>query len=285
MTAWDLNVLGGIDAPRFLLPVDTTGYTASLPASFTRVNTNPEAIGEYMGKIEYTTDYEYVEYSYDTGVSIEDKNFVAMVRIESDSDFELCFYGNSEFGNVDFDAIVNEPSNVLIYAKASGQAGTTIRFRIYGTQNATQSALLYFDDIFLSVVNDNMDMTQPTESKLMYEKITNGKNELWNGYVQEFSKRFRPNYVAFWEWLAPQYEAYRQRIANSQIVIVMPHLDVNWGMLGIWEKGYERRYFKKRFLAHEGTMVIKGINLVTKFPVLQSAGEVLYIAEDEFIIS
>lgn len=293
---WSENVLGGIGLPRFLLTdnnycsnryfdEDTTGYAQSLGGIFSRVNTNAKAIGEYMGEITYANDYEYVDYTYNYGASITDKNFVAMVRIQSDSNFDIAFYGDSEFGKVNIDATPLHAINVVIYAKATGQAGNNIRLRIYGTQNAAQSALLYFDDLFFSEALDNMDMTQPTESGIVFEKITSGKNEMWNGAVQEFSQRWKPNYVAMWDYLEPQYEAYRQRIAVAQNIIVMPHLDVNWGMMGIWDIDFERRYWQKRFLGHKGKMVIKGINLITGFPVLQDTGEVLYIAEDEFIIT
>lgn len=294
MSTWDLYVLGGIDVPRFLIGdvnfcsnpyfnTGITGWSESSGGIFSRDNIQLDALGEYMGKIEYTLDEQYVEYSYDMGVSVTGRKFFLILRSKSISDWKVAFYGNSEFGSTNF-AHSNDINTYVAIVDASTQTGTTIKIRIYGTQSNVDSAELYFDDVYFSEIFNDMEMPQPQVSYMPVEKIQFGENYLWNGNIQQFSKRFRPGYFANWEYLIPEYEVYRQKIAAAQIVVCIPHKDISFGFRCIWNKDFSRKYFHNRFLGHSGIISLKGTQFITSMPTVQSTEEALYIFTDELII-
>ncbi len=292
--SWDEFVIGGIGVPRFLLVdvnfctnayfnTDITGWTESSGGIFTRDATQQNALGEYMGKIEYTNDYEYVEYEYDMGTSITSKKFVLIFRAKSIADFNVAFYGSSEFGVTPL-AHSNDINTYAVVGTATGQTGTVIKIRIYGTTVITESAELYFDDVFLSEAFNDFEMEQPQTSLLPAERITFGENFLWNGNIQQFNRRWRPGYFASWEYIDIEHEIYRQKIAAGQSVVCFPHNDVAFGFRAVWDKDFERRYFRGRFLGHAGIISLKGTQFITSLPTVQATTETLYLFDDELII-
>jgi hypothetical protein len=92
---------------------------------------------------------------------------------------------------------------------------------------------------------------------------------LWDGNIQQHNKKWRPIYYADYAFLNDSDETIRQSISESDIILCVPHNDSGFGFLGIWDEDYYRKYTFGRFQGHSGSVVIKGIELVTNKPTNQ----------------
>lgn len=285
---WEQLVLGGVDAPRILILENNlctnqfftkgiTGWTLVTDSNndelFERV-LNDNASGQYMGHITYTNNKGYVECTYDFGESIEDKIFFFCVDIISENeDFTLALFGDTEFGITHFDSSL-EKKRCFVIATATAQTSETLSIRIYGTRSEPGDPLnadLYFDNIYFSEVIQDITMPQPNDAgKMVFEKEMIGDNILTSHKHSEFRVRWVPNYLCEYFYLTKEYEEYREQIAKSEILFIIPHLDLHWGFLGRWMPlQFIRSYLFNEYDGHSGTMAFAGNENFIKKPQMK----------------
>lgn len=283
--AWDSLVLGGTGVPRILgvdqnycdnsyFDENTTGWGEyGTPGFFSR-EVNSDAMGEYMGKLSAPITEKYAYYSWDTGAAVNGRVFMASIRIKTDAEsglsVKVALYdaSDNEIGSETV-TIDTSPVKVTVVKTAFGVTGNYVILRIYGTNGN----IVYFDDLYLTEVFGDYSFPQPTAStKLLFEKVQHGKNELLLGRIQEFGKMWRPSFYCGYEHIPTAIEIYRQEISEYTALFCIPHRDVSWGFLGIWDENFERSYSFNKFFGHRGVIKIKGIELFTHKPIYQSDG-------------
>lgn len=293
---WSNYVLGGVDKPRILLLSDnfcanqylnndipdTGDWQESFASILTRA-ANANAYGEYMARINYTSDLEYAYYTYNYDSAIANKRFLLVFDAISSVAFKATFYGSSEFGSTNFNALENK-TRCMIIADAISQTGNNISIRIYGTQS-TGNADLYFDNIMLYEVTNDYTFDQPHDSgKLIFVKDKTGDNELWNGKKQEYNVKWIPNFICNYEIINYLNEMYRQDISEADNVFCIPHKDVNWGFVGRWnEDNFTRDYAFSKYFGHRGIIDIISNEYFKNKPIKQVSSAV-YSDEQDLII-
>lgn len=283
---WETLVLGGIDtlkiyrvSPNFVtnkyFTSGITGWADSTPSLSRIIDT--DAFGEYMGRIAYTGGLGYAFWRHTQSVNIQNRTFLATWRAKSlgEQKFKAEFASlvtGEVFGTQTFD--VDEiPRKYFLVAPTTVSTNTphSVEIRIYGTE-VTGNADLRFDAVYFGEALEEFSFVQPKvvsgESSFMtFEPVGFGRNELWDGEIQEFNKKWRPNYFARWDAMDVTDERFRQRIAVADLLFCIPHIDSDFGFLCRWDGDFQRRYAFGKFLAHKSLIVLKGNELVKEFPI------------------
>ncbi len=290
------NVIGGIAQPLFLAMDNnfvtnryfdqnttgwlTTGGTLTRPA---RVN----AYGEFMANHVSVAALESAYWEEDLGVAATDKKFLASFRAQSDQARDVLIEiidDNDVVVVSDTFSIGILPKRILLYGDNIGTTLTQrIRLKIHSADSAV-NGYIDFDHVFFSEVLQTIDLPLSSvqggePDKVKFEKIVQGKNELWNGEIQEFGKKWRPHYMGRWDHLEVVEEMQRQLIANAARIFVLPHRDTSFGFLGIWDKNIERKYSLNRYIGHRGTVPIMGIEYLLEFPA-DTVAEIIGVEQE-----
>lgn len=277
------NVVGGVGPPTFFKIDDnfvinpyfdqnTTGWSVS---GGTLVRTSQsDAYGEFMGEFQHATGIPYTSVQKDLGVAATNKKFLASFRAKSDVQRDVLIEISDSAGLIVVSktfAIGIEPKKYLIKGDNIGLTlNQFIELRIHGT-DVSGIGFINFDHVYFTEVLDTIILPLPATlggqtDKLIFEKIVRGRNELWSGAVQEFGKKWRPNYLGRWDHLEITEEMARQKISDAGKIFIQPHDDVDFGFLGIWDGDIERQYSLNRYIGHKGTIPIKGIEFLHEFP-------------------
>lgn len=289
---WDQLILGGTDKPRILsidnnlcsnpfFTKNTSGWTFvpigfSEPVDVFTRSVHPEANGEFMGRIKYTTGKGYAEYTYDFGDSIEDKIFFIMVDVISAcvEGFTISLFGDTEFSIHHFNDPVTDIRKFFIIATATAQTSETIQLRIYGTRSEPGDLLdadLYFDNVYLGEVIHDIEMPQPHDSgKILFEKLMIGENTLLTNKHNQFRVKWKPNYLCEYIHLTKEFEEYREIISKANFLFCIPHLDVEWGFVCKWMPNYFlRSYVFNEYVGHSGVIELEGNEYLIRKPNLK----------------
>jgi hypothetical protein len=287
---WDQLVIGGIGQPRMLLlddnmcqnpffNIDTTGYTPSSGVTLSRSG-SADAFAEYMGKIQYTDGGTgYVDYEFNTGVAIANRQFFAFLRIKTTKDCQVALMskGAGRYMSINVLAGSDEVKSYYFVGTGFNESSSTIVLRILNYNNNEMS--IYFDKVFIGEVKNDYTFPQPNKSYMVFERDVLGENRLWDGRMQRFNAKYIPNYFCDWQCLDASYETYRQRMALNKTVFCIPHNDVSWGFFGTIMDDVERRYAFDRFFGHESSLAIKGSGFIYELPEVQSGSGTLYFED------
>lgn len=282
---WFDNVIGGVMNPAFLLVGENlcsnprfsggsdTGWTFGgswLSSPKYIVDTN--AYEEYMGRLNSTQDDSaYAMYNYNIG-STKNKKFMASFRVKSNllNDHDITVTLQVSNGDVPGFSLQTKTvtlnkyiKKVYLYGSAPVTDFTYIGIKINNGIGIVANPDLRFDDVYICEVNYNYTMKEPQATFIAFDKMLQGENELFDGKTQEFNKRWRPNFIADWQFIESSYEEMRQRIAEADSIFVIPHIDFEWGFFAIWDGGYKREYPWDRFLGHKGLIKLRGTELLT----------------------
>lgn len=278
------DTLGGVAAPKFLLlddnyvtnpyaNVDTTGWAVTA-GTLIKGAAQDDAYGEFMFDYSYTTDFEAAYWEQDIGVVATGKTFIASFRAKLAAAGAILVEIVDDLGVVvtsQVYALTTGTQRVLLYGDAGATVLTDkIRLKIYASAGVA-TAQIFFDHVLFTEVLNEVDMPSPLivsgdQDSLKFEKEIQGKNELWDGQIQEFGKKWRPNYLARWDYLLDTNELLRQDIADSKTVFVLPHNDQNWGFHGMWDGDLLRKYAFGKYIGHKGVIGIKGIEYIYELP-------------------
>lgn len=291
------NVLGGVTTPIFYkiednycenpyFNEDTSGWVESTGGILTRINTDAEAYGEYMGRIQYSSDLQNVTFVESLAAAPANRTFLVSLRMKSQISggqtvsIQFVDENSQTFGTNSF-AVTEEARRYLIVALDNVPNVTSpysVTLRIWGTEASGDSDLL-FDHVYFTEVLSSISMPLPKvqsgePDQIRFQKIVQGRNMLWDGNIQEFGKKWRPYYLGRYDYLSGASEIGRQQVNEASKVFVLPHSDVNWGFLGIWDGDFKRRYSFGRYIGHKGMIPIKGIEYVRYIPTEFAAGGV-----------
>jgi len=294
---WENDVLGGVGVPRILtcsqnkctnpyFDQDETGWTES--GGLAGRVANDDGWSGYMYEVDEGEQGDYVQFSWNTGAAIAGRTFVAGVRVKgnwaSTNEVAMSLRGTGEFGTKDM--VLQEDTlnrNILIATSGASQ-GNSLVLRLSGFSDADTSLKYWFDNVFMCEVFGDYSFTQPNElSRLRFQKIVRGNNEIISGHIQEFNKYWRPHYYASWKYLDDVIEAFRQEISEEEILFCMPHTDVNWGFFGIWDGDFLRQYSFNKFFGHKGIVAIKGIEMLKEKPQYYTGEGTVYIDSEDMI--
>lgn len=291
---WDSLVLGGTDKPRFLSlqknfcsdPYIQNDLNPANNWYFSSVGIlskvlDKDAYGDYMARINYSSDNQYIYYVYNHESDVSGKKAFITLRYKSDNDFKISFIspGSGEDGLTKL-AASNVIKKVTIIASLYNIFGNFLYFKIYGS-DGIGDANVYFDSIYFSLVDNDYSFPQPQTSELDFNKIVDGSNQRYTGRIQEINKKWLPIYNANWDYINAEYEVYRQIISESEVVFCIPHKDVSWGFLGYWDDDFIRGYAFNRFIGHKGIIAIRGMEYIYNKPQLQSGDQVIYYVTDD----
>jgi len=291
---WDEFVLGGTDKPRFLCVNEnlednqyfndgTVGDWIKASASGTlSVEENDNAIGQnvlnYIDPTTSTND-DYIYKTYDiaalVGGTVYGKKYLLKLRVLTAFQIRIVLYDGTVYHDVYVDGTAGKWVDVFIITNTILTTSTTIVLRVY-SKNDPDRYNIYLDDIFFGEIQNDMIFWQPNESNLLFEENIIGKNEKWNGMIQKFDRKWKPVYYANWEYLGSGWELYRQTIYSSPLVFCIPHIDVDWGFLGIFDDDLKREYSFDRFFGHTGYIQISGVEFIKEQPEYQSGTGTLY---------
>lgn len=280
-------VVGGVKTPRIVeigenfcinprLTENLDGWTSNnavfLPIS--RV-ADPQAYEEYMLRIFHSTSqYTFIQYttedvlpSYDFDVKkilvafrIKDVSLNGgeqkIIKIELAAGTAPINYKEIVITNkVKRVAMVFEWNNVLGYP--------FFNLRFYNGNTFQNNGDIRIDDVYINVVIQDYNFECCDETYLTFDKTTVGQHELFDGKIQQYNKRWRPNFYAHYAVLNKKQEIYRQSIAESlNNLFIFPHIDFMWGFFGIWDENFERRYSFNKYIGHDSVIVIKGSEML-----------------------
>lgn len=267
---WLEKVIGGVYSPRFLLVGDnlctnprmaenTSGWTSN--QSISR-SSNLDAFSEYMLKLSWVTaSVSYVQYRIE--LDSNNKKFLVSFRIKTeldtyDSKVEVVGANGQKIGDYEIELTPNI-KKVSFVTNSSSSSGDEIKLRIYGTKDGRSNVSVYIDDVYISEVMGDYIMSQPNESYINWIQEYSGKNEMADGKIQIFDKRWRPEYWCNFQYYEKQYEEYRQRVAEGKYrVFVFPNHDFYFGFFCYWDGDYKRVPPFGRFFGHSGEMKLLG---------------------------
>jgi hypothetical protein len=298
---WDGLVLGGLDRPRLLLcnenwngnPFFNDGTVGDWYS--TGVNGTLEAIADddaYGTNVLHYYDLtlgavgDSARLIYNTlsisGNNNYGKSFLFSARIKTDVTFLIRLRGSATLLDTYISPTDGEYKRFFIFLPSTTDTADTITTFLYpGDQ--PDGFDIKIDNIFFTEVTQDLIFRQPNDSKLVFEENLIGSNELWSGKVQRFDRKFRPIFMAEWEYIGAGWEYYRQLAYQSSLIFCIPHKEVNWGFLGIMNGDFERQYSFKRFFGHKGGVEIMGTEFLYELPYNQSGGG-LYIDDEEILV-
>lgn len=313
--AWDNLVLGGIDKPRLLLCSDNwlsnQFFNGTNLDGWTKYGTNgtlaivsddeaygsnvlhyyQETSGEPAPDAEPPIDStlnDYILRSFDvltlTGATNFGKKFLLSLRIKTTEDTEIIITDNGSYSLST--TVINTENKFIDMFIATGEisvATSVIQVKIR-TLNQPDGVNIKIDNVFFSIINNDFVFKQPNQSKLVFEENIIGSNELWSGKVQKFDRKWKPIFLALWEYLGAGWENYRQLAYQSPNIYCIPHRDVKWGFLGAMVGDFERQYSFDRFFGHKSAVEIAGLQYICELPSVKSgAGDSLF--DDEIILN
>ena len=287
---WDDLVLGGVDRPRILIidenfctnshfnEASLTGYIKTGAGTFT-AELDTDSYGEYMANLVFSGAATItVDYEEDYGSAVLGKMFLVVIRVKSVYGCTIKIRSSVEHITLDIPAS-SETKTYFIICEVESGSGNSIYFRIQGTDDID----IRFDNLYLTEIEQDYVFPQPQKSNLLFKKVIDGENVLWNGKHQSFNFKYKPVYHCQYDSLVAVYEIYRQKISFNKILFCIPHQDVVWGFLAYWSEDFERRYPWDRFFGHKGLIVLEGSEYVYDLPYVQSGTGILYIDEEEII--
>ncbi len=304
---FDQNVLGGVGRLR-CLPINsdnfcdnryfdsnTSGWVMVLGSAITR-EVDADAFATYMLKVASVipANIPGVGFGYNLGEAHAGKIFFAKFRAKFSSarQFKVQFFnGDGGFGEttLEGDTQIREFVVVSECLTNGSSPNYQINFLIQGAI-ANTDAPIYFhiDSLWFGEADD--DYTFPAwmeDESLTFDPVNYGGGILWNGVPVSYTQRWRPDYACRFEILNAVHESWRQYLATSQFVLVIPHDDVDWGFIGYWTKEIRRNYPFNRYIGHKSVMMFEGADYMAggkgSLPELQAQGT-LYI-EDELLVS
>lgn len=289
---WDDLILGGLDKPRMLLCTDnwdTNPYFNDNFSNWTKVGSNGtlellnsttaygnSVLNYYSATVSASDDYIYTEYSVfaKLATTVGTKKFIFSARIKTDELMELIITDNSSYTKT----IEIEPTNgdfIKIYTITDITTASTsnvIQVRLK-TKNTPGDFSIQMDNVFFSQVTSDIVLNQPNDSKLVFKEFVLGRNELWSGKIQRFNRKWKPIFVAKWEYIIAEDEQNRQLIYQAQNIFCIPHQDVYWGFIGIMDGDLERQYSFSRFFGHTGDLEIIGTEYLMELPYAKISDE------------
>ena len=284
------NVLGGITSPVFYslddnyitnpyFNQDVSGWTEETTPGILTRDIKTEAYGEYMGN--NTSSNEYVQWSKTLSATPSNRTFMVSFRAMGDTvrlfDVEVIAEGTGGGSEL----FITDPAlqlNLTIdryfligSVPITAFSGTfTVKLRIH-PNSAVASETIWFDHVYFSEVFETIALNLPLvqsgdPDQIKFEKIVRGRNELWSGAIQEFGKKWRPNYLGKWDYLDASFELARQGLSEASRLFLVPHSDVNWGFHCIWDDDFFRRYALGRYIEHKGSVKLRGMEFVHSHP-------------------
>lgn len=283
MTDFTTNaVVGGVKTPRILevgenactdprLANGLNGWTSNdVRLEISRIY-DEKAYEEYMLRLYHNESlYTFVQYT--TGWIVAEYDFnikkvlVAFrIKDESLSDGEQKIV-KIELANATIPltsreiVITNKIKRIAFVFEWSVILGYPFfNLRFYTGNSFNEIGDIRIDDIYINVVIGDYNFECSDESNLTFEKTVTGQHELIDGKIQEYNKRWKPNFFAHWTALNRTQELYRQSIAETiNKLFIIPHIDFLWGFFGIWDVNFERKYSFNRFISHDSSITIKG---------------------------
>lgn len=299
---WDGLVLGGLDKPRLLLCNENwdtnpffsdgavgdwvkTGANGTLEVVADDNAYGSNVLHYYDAAVSAAGDYITLEFDTltITGASNFGKKFIVSLRIKTGELSEVTIQDGAAY-SISVDVNPEDDFQKIFLVTESLSSTENVIQIVINTQNQTDDFDIKIDNIFFTEVTQDLIFKQPNDSKLVFEENMIGSNELWTGKVQKFDRKFRPIFLAEWEYIGAGWEYYRQLAYQASLIFCIPHREVNWGFLGIMNGDFERQYSFKRFFGHKGGVEVMGVEYLYELPYNQSGGGGIYIDEEELII-
>jgi hypothetical protein len=274
---WSQLVLGGVGKPRFLILDDNLVTKMSIDINdgwfmSDVVNLNleqvadPDSYHSFMLRAWHTTGnhFAFYNHTFSTG-TIGGKVLLLNFRAKSplQGSFKVALYDSGDLiDEIDFPLTERIQFYSVVFSVPETNTDNTLQIRFYPSTEEGEGDL-YFDNVHMAEVQGDITLPQPNNSYVRFEKKSRMFGELYSEMPYEVEKRYRPHYHAFYYALERLDEVSRQAISEAKKVYVFPHIDSNFGFLGVWDKEFERKYSFNRFFAHESIIPIKGMFSLT----------------------
>src|SRR5574340_870129 len=216
---WYNLVVGGVDKPLLLtvgenlctnprFSLNTSGWTTGNQCELVRIS-NAQSFGEYVGQLSYL-DSGLFSADYQINIIPQAGNqYLVSFRIWNNSVDQHNVMVVLNVGGINLSVYyivtnANKPIKVSFVTPVLRPDHTYIKLQIYGTDVMKASSVkILFDDVYICKVADYCLLSYPNDgTHLLMEKDVQGENNLWDGKIQEYNKKWRPHWYASWKYLS-----------------------------------------------------------------------------------
>jgi hypothetical protein len=296
------NVLGGVGVPRYYLlsedlitngSMEDDDNADSIPdswaagggATVAQVNDTTTVFGDYVLSVE-DNNIGAIEWVTQTGLTmpsgdINGKSLLAAIWVKEISGTpggNIHVYikdnGGALAGTASPASSYTTSSWSLIWIPINNlfslAGSSNFSIEIFPT-NTTASNLgkQYYDNIQVFEIEDTIELAEPTEYRGQGwdKELQTGRQRLIDGSYKEYIDGWRFRCECVWEYMDTTDEADRQLIADHDGLIgFMPHNDVEWGQVCLWDGHLNREYFFNRFVGHTSAIPLVGTEIMGSKP-------------------
>lgn len=292
--AWEGNVVGGVDVPRFVLcdgdqfvtngefEADTTGWSDAPgagpgdSASLLRVGDPLSPFGDYVLRLTAAGDGDPNEYSYtevETDASMAQKTFVVTFWARADQ--------IGATARCEAYSWVPQVTNIFLIEDLErnkykqyafvftwywGMHRTAFKLKFFARNGSGESGYLYIDRVkCYEVTNDITTMPQPNYDEYRYMRQVQAKTVMADGRIKTYVLGWRFGASLDYQFLTAAEEILRAQISEADLMVFWPHVDCPFCVTARYSSDrYLRQYFQGRYLGHQGKIVLEGVDVFGK---------------------
>ncbi len=285
-----INVVGGVENPRFLLlgpelspnvgfEEDLTGVVGG---AGTRVQDNAAPFGDYVLKIEDDNpdSSESVQITVETGADVKQRKFIALwyARNDADEGDQMMHVTVPNFSNtpdLNKDETLDPAwrqfvHEIVVPADATGQnvvyvVSPTARVEGVAGEGAIRLDNFRFREIFDEY---ELPLAPRGEASEGFREVFQAQNELLNGALRTYVTGYRYFYQAFYQRLTAAQETLRRRtLSRARDVLFFPHMDAQMSYFVRWDDEFESEWSDGMAeLGHAGNVALIGTELIPALP-------------------
>ena len=166
-----------------------------------------------------------------------------------------------------------------------GNSNSDIVIELGATENIMEQGSTLYDKIELYVVDNDYSFNIPERFGQNFEKILNYQRETWDGSIRSSIKGYRYNAELYYPFLeASQLQSWIE-VSESSFCLFFPHSDHIFATKVEWDGDFPYKYFKDKYLGHELTVKLRGMEIHTSKPTTIGTDlQQVRIATDEYVI-
>jgi hypothetical protein len=155
-----------------------------------------------------------------------------------------------------------------------GNSSNDIVIELAASENLFDKGSVLYDKIELYVVDNDYSFNVPEGFEQNFEKVMNYHREMWDGSTKSSIKGYRYNAELYYPFLdAAQLQAWIE-VSESTFCLFFPHSDHVFATKVEWDGDFPYKYFKGKYLGHEMTARLRGMEILTNKPVQVGSGGV-----------
>lgn len=152
---------------------------------------------------------------------------------------------------------------VIVREFVNDQSSVTVEIVPYkfSLGNAGMGSV-YIDNVSIREITDDFVLPCPKTFLQRFDKEILVKNKLIDGTIKTYIDGWRYKCRIGYEYLGKAQEYIRRKLAQeTNDLMIFPHRDIDNCIMVSWDGNYLQKYFKNKYLGHEGIFAFEGIQL------------------------